>query len=358
MVNNSYYERLTEKVGELPWYMGEFIEQKRRKMATSTLLNYCHDYLIFIDWMTAESIHIGKRQDVALKTLDTLSLKQIESFLSHLELQLGNSKQTVNRKISSLKSLFHYLQNVAETETFEPYIHRNVMAKIDFNAIKDDPETIANRIEGKILHGDEYEQFRQFIASDYGDRNKQNKKVYNFHIKNRERDTALISLFLGSGLRLSELVGLDLDDIDFKKHSVRVIRKGGKEQYVYFSEQAMIDLKDYLQIRETRYQLNKKEKALFVSTSIGPKKTSRRLSNRAIEKIVEKYAAAFGKPALSVHKLRHSFATRYHLENNDIPKLKKQLGHESVQTTMIYTHMTNIEMKKAIDKMDGFKDDS
>ncbi|TCP28748.1 site-specific recombinase XerD [Scopulibacillus darangshiensis] len=338
--------------------MGEFIDHKRRKMAASTLLNYCHDYIIFIDWLLAESMHIGKRQELTLKTLESLSIKDMESFLSHLELQLGNSKQTVNRKISSLKSLFHYLQNIAETETFEPYIYRNVMAKIDFNVVKDDQETIANRIEGKILHGDEYEQFRQFIASDYGEKHKQNIRVYNFHLKNRERDTAMVSLILGSGLRLSELAGLSLDDIDFKKHSVRVTRKGGKEQYVYFSEQAMIDLKDYLEIRETRYQLSKKEKALFVSTSIGPKKASRRLSNRAIEKIVEKYAVAFGKPALSVHKLRHSFATRYHMENNDIPKLKKHLGHESVQTTMIYTHMTNIEMKKAIDKMDGFKKDA
>ncbi|WP_239549174.1 tyrosine recombinase XerS [Scopulibacillus daqui] len=353
MTANHHYERLKEKVGELPWYVGEFIDQKKRKMAVLTLLNYCHDYIIFFDWIIAEGLYTGKRQEIPLKTLEKLTPKQLESFLSYLEHQLGNTKQTVNRKISSLKSLFHYLQNIAETDELEPYIYRNVMAKIDFNDIKEDQETVANRIEGKILHGDEYEQFRQFIASDYGERHKDNKKIYHFHLKNRERDTAIVSLILGSGLRLSELSSLNLDDIDYKKHSLRVKRKGGKEQYVYFSEQAMIDLKEYLQIRENRYQLSPKERALFVSTAIGPKKASRRLSNRAIEKIIEKYAQAFGKPALSVHKLRHSFATRYHMENNDIPKLKKHLGHSSVQTTMLYTHMTNTEMKKAIDKMDS-----
>ncbi|GGH80642.1 site-specific recombinase XerD [Pullulanibacillus pueri] len=352
MDHDHYYDRIDEKLEELPWYVGEFIDQKRRQMAATTLLNYCHDYIIFFDWLIAEGFFKGPRQEVDLATLEKLTLKQIESFLTHLETRLHNSKPTVNRKISSLKSLFHYLQNIAETPELEPYIYRNIMAKISFNPVKEDIETVANRIEGKILHDDEYEQFRQFVAFDYGKRYINNKKRYNFHLKNRERDTALISLMLGSGLRLSEVSSLDLDDIDYKKHSIHVTRKGGKEQFVYFSEQAMTDLQEYIDIRDTRYQLPKKEKALFVSTAIGPNKASRRLSNRAIEKIVEKYAAAFGKPALSVHKLRHSFATRYHKENNDIPKLKKHLGHSSVQTTMIYTHMTNKEMKKAIDHMD------
>lgn len=355
--NGHYVDRLEEKLIQLPWYIVEFIDHKRRKMAATTLLNYCHDYIIFLNWMLSEGIYVGNKKEIPLDVLEKLTPKQIENFLSHCETRLENTKQTVNRKISALKSLFNYLQNIAETDELEPYIYRNVMAKIDFNEVKDDPETVANRVEGKILHGDEYEQFREFVASDYGKINQNDKKKYHFHLRNRERDTALVSLILGSGLRLSEVVGLNLEDIDYKKQSLRVTRKGGKEQYVYFSEQAMVDLQDYLAIRESRYNISKKEKSIFVSTSIGPKKSTRRLSNRAVEKIIEKYAIAFGKPALSVHKLRHSFATRYHQENNDIPKLKKHLGHSSVQTTMIYTHMTNKELKEAIDKMDGLKEE-
>ncbi|WP_085523711.1 tyrosine recombinase XerS [Tuberibacillus sp. Marseille-P3662] len=352
------YHRLVEKVKELPWYVEEFIDHKRRRMSSSTLLNYCHDYIIFIDWLRTEGFYQGNRSECPMSVLETLTPKHIESFLSHLELQLGNTKRTVNRKISSLKALFHFLQNIAETDELEPYIYRNVLAKIDFNNVKETMETVANRIEGKILHNDEYEQFRQFVAADYGEQHQDNKKMYHFHQKNRERDTALVSLLLGSGLRLSEVVNLDVDDVDFKKHSVRVIRKGGKEQFVYFSEQAMVDLDEYLRIRKDRYRLPKNEKSLFVSTAIGPRKTSRRLSNRAVEKLIEKYAVAFGKPALTVHKLRHSFATRYHMENNDVPKLKKHLGHSSVQTTMIYTHMTDKEMKRAIDHMDRMDSES
>jgi site-specific recombinase XerD len=231
------------------------------------------------------------------------------------------------------------------------------MAKIEFNELKDSMETKANKMEGKILLGDEYEKFRVFIAYDYGDLNKDNKKLYNFYQFNRERDTAIVSLILGSGLRLSELVNLDLDDIDFSKYSARVIRKGNKEQYVYFSQTAMNDLQEYLAIRATKYQVDKNNKALFISAPMGPKGKSRRLTARSIENLVEKYATAFGKPSLSVHKLRHSFATRYHSEINDVPKLRRQLGHSAIQTTMIYTHIRNDDLKSAVDKMDMPKDE-
>ncbi|MGW8958168.1 tyrosine-type recombinase/integrase [Paenibacillus sp. NPDC055715] len=79
---------------------------------------------------------------------------------------------------------------------------------------------------------------------------------------------------------------------------------------------------------------------------------NRRLTQSSIEKLVEKYATAFGKPALTVHSLRHSFATRYHIENNDVPKLKNQLGHSSIRTTMIYTHLTDNQMRNAVNNMD------
>jgi len=347
-----FYARVDEKAAELPWYVREYINKKQRTLSPATLLNYCHDFIIFFDWLVSEGYFKGSRRDVPLDVLESLTVQQIEDFLLFLQFRLDNGKLTINRKISALKSLFHYLQNVAETTDLKPYLYRNAMAKIEFNPVKEDQETIAQKMSGKILWDEEYEQFREFVASGYGELFKDNKKLFNFHQRNRERDTAIVSLILGSGLRLSEIVGLDIDDLDLVKYSARVIRKGNKEQYVFFSEQAMRDLQDYLAVRKTKYRLDDKIKALFVSSPIGPKGTTRRLTPRAIEKMVEKYAKAFGKPALSVHKLRHSFATRYHAENNDVPKLRRQLGHSSIQTTMIYTHLANDELKKAVDKMD------
>ncbi|MTT32593.1 tyrosine recombinase XerS [Terrilactibacillus sp. BCM23-1] len=347
------YERIDEKSQKLPWYVSEYINKKKRIMSPATLLNYCHDYLIFFDWLLAEGFYDAEStNDIPLSCLESLTPQQIENFLSYLQFRLNNSTLTVNRKLSALKSLFHYLQNIAETSDLQPYIQRNAMAKIELNPVKEDQEAVAQKMAGKILWDNEYEQFRQFVAHDYGVVFKDNKKLYNFHVQNCERDTAIISLILGSGLRLSEVVGLNVDDIDFKKFSARVIRKGNKEQYVFFSEQAMLDLHDYMAVRSKKYDINQSNKALFISSPMGPKGTTRRLSPRAIENMVQKYAKAFGKPSLSVHKLRHSFATRYHAENNDIPKLRRQLGHSSVQTTMIYTHLSNDELKKAVDKMD------
>jgi integrase len=347
-----YMNRIDEKLSDLPWFVTEFIDSRKRKLSPTTLLNYCHDYIIFFDWLVAEHFTTASRKDISLASLETLTIRDVENFLSFLEYKLGNTKLTINRKLSSLKSLFDYLQNKAETSDLKPYIQRNVMAKMELNAIKESQETMANRIEGKILREDDFELFRQFVAHDFGEINKENKRIYNFHKFNCERDTAIISLILGSGLRLSEVSGINLEDIDLNKALVRVIRKGNKEQYVYFSKQALLDIESYLQIRESRYIPDKLESSLFIAAPVGRKGKNRRLTQRSIEKLNEKYAAAFGKPSLTVHSLRHSFATRYHLENNDVPRLKNQLGHSSIQTTMIYTHLTDEEMRNAVNNMD------
>ncbi|MEC0236095.1 tyrosine recombinase XerS [Paenibacillus kribbensis] len=347
-----YIKRIDEKCEELPWYVTEYIDTRKRKLSHTTLLNYCHDFIIFFDWLVSEKFAADCRKEIELSVLEALTVREVENFLSFLEYHLGNTKLTINRKLSALKSLFNYLQNKAETQDLKPYIQRNVMAKIEFNTSKETQETVANRIEGKILREDDFEKFRQFVAHDFGEVNRANKRLIHFHEFNRERDTAIISLILGSGLRLSEVVGINLDDIDINKALVRVIRKGNKEQYVYFSQQALLDLEDYLKIRAIRYIPEKSENYLFIAAPIGRKGRSRRLTPRSIEKLVEKYAKAFGKPTLTVHSLRHSFATRYHLENNNVPKLKNQLGHSSIQTTMIYTHLSDEEMRTAVNNMD------
>lgn len=351
-IKNHYMQRINEKLSALPWYVGEYVDSRKRKLSPTTLLNYCHDYIIFFDWLVSENKTGVSRREIDLLALETLTVREVESFLTYLEYELGNSRYTINRKLSSLKSLFDYLQNKAETKELKPYIQRNVMAKIELNAIKESQETIAHRIEGKILRKDDFEMFRQFVAQDFGAFNKENKRLYHYHQLNGERDTAIVSLILGSGLRLSEVAGINLEDLDIQRALVRVMRKGSKEQYVYFSKQARMDLENYLQIRETKYSPAKSENYLFIAARVGRKGTNRRLTQRAIEKLIKKYAAAYGKPSLTVHSLRHSFATRYHLENNDVPKLKNQLGHSSIQTTMIYTHLTDEEMRNAVNNMD------
>ncbi|WKL02230.1 tyrosine recombinase XerS [Paenibacillus amylolyticus] len=347
-----YLERIEEKLDNLPWYVTEYIDSRKRKLSPTTMLNYCHDYIIFFDWLISEGLVKCSRKEVELRTLESLTVRDGENFLFFLENQLGNSKSTVNRKLAALKSLFNYLQNKAETSELVPYIKRNLMAKLELNPVLSTAQSSAQKISGKILKHEEFNLFRQFIANDYGELIKGNKKLYNYFLFNRERDTAIASLILGSGLRLSEVVGANIEDVDLTENLLRVVRKGGKEQYVYFSDLALYDIKEYIKIRDQRYKPSSKEIALFIAAPVGRKGGTRRLTQRAIEKLVQKYANLYGKPSLNVHALRHSFATRYHKANNDVPKLKDQLGHSSVQTTMIYTHLSDDDLKTAVNKMD------
>lgn len=341
MANN---DRMQALLNDLPWYIGEYIEHKSRKLSAASLLNYCHDYKIFFTWIKSEGIADTSAKDTPLELLESLTVQQMDSFLLSLKQSLNNKAVTVNRKLSSLKSLFNYLQNIAETSDLQPYLKRNVMAKLEFNEPKESKETNANKMAEKILIGDDYEGFLEFVANGYEAFTQWNKKLGNSYRMNRERDTAIVSLILGSGLRLSEVVGLNLTDLDLENSSARVIRKGNKEQYVFFNKVASDDLQRYLAIRKERYGASEDTQALFVAAS-------RRLSARAVEKLIEKYATAFGKPELSVHKLRHSFATKYHSEVNDLQKLRRQLGHTSIQTTTIYTHVGNEELRDAVDRL-------
>ncbi|MEQ7049919.1 tyrosine recombinase XerS [Paenibacillaceae sp. P-4] len=348
-----YMKRIDEKLSDLPWYVTEYIDSRKRKLSHTTLLNYTHDFIIFFDWMVTDCFVDDHRKNVSLDALEKLTVRDIENFLTYLEYQTGNSRITINRKISALKSLFDYLQNKAETTDLKPYLLRNVMAKVELNSVKESQETVANRIGGTLLRDDDFDSFREFVSHGYGQKYKDNKRMHRFHQHNRERDTAIISLILGSGLRLSEVAGCNLEDLDLKNNLIRVTRKGNKEQFVYFSDQAFNDIMEYIKIREARYKPGKSDPFLFLPADVGRKGKSRRFTQRSIEKIVEKYAKSYGKSSLSVHTLRHSFATRYHKENNDVPKLRNQLGHSSIQTTMIYTHLTNDEMKEAINRMDN-----
>jgi site-specific recombinase XerD len=353
-----------EHVKKFPPYVAEFIEYFRSKdRSETTLRNYLIDFEYFFTWMIEKGITKAKNiKDIPLSDLNKLRVKQItEGFINYISKDTfnpqtkkhGTKKSTVNRKISSLSSLFNYLANIAEDpETLEPYLSRNVMARIEHKPDKDDIKEKAKRIRSSILVGDEeIEAFRSFVAEGYGHTGL-SKIAYKRYIQNRERDLAIISLILSSGLRIEEVERLNVDDVIMKDNALRVIRKGNKERTLYFSDIAKRDLEDYLAIRESRYNVPPEEKALFVTkqqTTYGV-----RMTKRAMQLMIQRYAKAFGKPNLSAHDLRHTFATRFHAKVNDIVKLKEVMDHESIQTTMIYTHVLDDELKKAIEKVDSY----
>jgi site-specific recombinase XerD len=350
-------ERLESKLPTLPWYVMEFIHHKQLKMSPASLLNYVHDYILFFDWLIVEGFFKGERSAVSLQTLEKLKLQDIDRFQRHLILHRQKttgksiSNATINRKLSSLKSLFHYLSQIAEDDEYNPYLTRNVMAKVEMTGDKVTAAAKAKKIEGKILRGFEMNSFLHFVATEYPMKVANNKKLVNFHQKNKERDIAMISLILGSGLRVSEIVGLDVDDIDHSSCTARVIRKGNKEDSVPFHRVALQDILAYLSVREERYRVDKSEKALFLSYPIGPEGISNRMTVRAVQQMVKKYGKAFGKPLLSVHKLRHSFATEHFERNQNLPILSEILGHESIETTGIYNHLSQQAKRESVNRL-------
>ncbi|MNJ49133.1 Tyrosine recombinase XerS [compost metagenome] len=338
----------------MPWFVQQFIDYKLPDLSPSTLLEYIRDYEQFFGWLRAEGLsQASKNTEVTLTELEVLRMESIVAFRLHLSTRIEgtNSKITISRKMSSLRSLFHYLSQIAEDEDFYPLLKRNIMAKVEIKRTHK-PKDTAAKLKGKILEEDELLEFIGYIAEGYGNDIGTNKQALYAYELNKVRDACIASLILNSGLRVSEVVNLNMDDLDLANKLIYVYRKGNNDETfktpVYFREQSKDDLEQYLKLRTVRYKTPKKEKALFVAIPNG-KQEGNRMSKRAIQAMIIKYAKRFGKPYLTVHKLRHSFATDYYLQN-DIYKTKEQLGHASTETTEIYAHLTDKTMSEAIEK--------
>ena len=161
-----------------------------------------------------------------------------------------------------------------------------------------------------------------------------------------ERDYCMTVLFLNCGMRLAELVGMDLDDIDLEQRQIRLFGKGHKERMVYLNDACIEALQLYLNKRNTMEGLSPKERAVFLT-----RRRKERISNRRVEQLITGAMKAAGLKGFSTHKLRHTAATlMYQTGNVDILTLKQLLGHSSVGTTQIYTHLQEFQVRAAIEQ--------
>lgn len=343
--------KLNEKLPLFPWYVAIFINHKEGTLSPSSLLGYLSDYEIFFNWLISEKLTtVALMKDIPLSELENLSIDDATNFPRFLKrttkFKKGNNDSTVNRKLSSLKSLFNYLQNKAEDSEKRPLLQRNVMAKIDLNRLSQDIETKAAIIEHKILSNEEQiEDFRNFVAGGYSKTPGLSTKQLSWYEDNKERDLAIVSIILSSGLRVSEVISISLDSFDWDNRRVLIRRKGNKEQSLPFSERARSDLRAYLEVRSSRYKPGSNENTYFLT------KGGRPISKNAVQKMIMRYADYYGKP-LTVHKLRHTFATRFYREEKDHLQLQKLLGHSDPKTTVIYTHVGQKALDEAIDRVD------
>ncbi len=262
-------------------------------------------------------------KDFSLDTLKRITLEDIHSFLSYLALNQQSKPATRARKISTIRIFFSYLSQKAHLITENPAQNLET-PKLD------------KRLP-KYLSLDDSKKLLNVTESDENDENK-------------ERDYAIITLFLNCGLRLSELVGINISNIDFSENKLTVIGKGNKERTIYLNKACVKAIQEYLLVRPTEGVKNDSKasnKALFLS------KRRERISNRTVQYIVDKELTKAGLDTskYSTHKLRHTAATlMYQYGQVDIRALQEILGHKSISTTEIYTHVSNEQARDAIEK--------
>ncbi len=296
--------------------------------SAKTVDQYLLDLRTFFRFLLAKEYGIDPESDefseidirtMDLKRISAITTAQIYDFLMYTGNTRANQSAAKARKLSSIKGLYKYLVNKRN------YFENNPAQNIESPKQK---KTLP-----KFLTLEESISLLDCVRNDV-------------ESKNRVRDYAMLTLFLNCGMRLSELVGIRLNDLDPELRSLRVIGKGSKERIIYLNEACRAVLVPLLQERTSPRYANINTKALFLSNR------DEQISVKTVQHIVYKYLAMAGLEAkhYSVHKLRHTAATlMYQSGKVDVRVLKDILGHEQLNTTQIYTHVSDEHMEKAME---------
>ena len=300
---------------ELPPFCNEYFIGVENNTMPLTRLAYAYDLRIFFDYLLS---YVREFRSYTLDTftlaeLDRVTQTHIESFLEYLNFYVINGKEYKNdergkaRKLSTLRSFFKYFFNKGKLTS-------NVASKVPTPKIHD-REII--RLEGSEVSS---------LLNEVEIGKKLSPREQAYHRKTMLRDVAIVTLLLGTGIRISECVGLDIDDLDFKNNSFTVTRKGGNRKILYFPEEVVDALRRYLE--EDRLASDVDSPALFLSMQ----KT--RITVRAVENLVKKYSKLITPlKKITPHKLRSTYGTNLYRTTGDIFVVAEVLGHRDVNTT-------------------------
>lgn len=302
---------------ELPDFCQEFFFGRAQLISSRTKIAYAFDLKVFFEF-----IHETKRKykdipitNYEISILDEITRTDILMYLEYLSLYEKDGKTITNdergksRKLSTLKSFYKYFfcNELIKTNPAAlvemPKIHEKEIIRLEINEVSELLDMVENG--DKLSDGE--------------------KRFYN---KNAKRDLAILTVMLGTGIRVSECVGLNIQDLDLDDNRFKVRRKGGNENIIYFSDEVTAALEDYLLIRENIIPISGHEDALFLSMQ------NRRMSVRAMENMVTKYTEKLNTlKRITPHKLRSTFGTNLYRETNDIYMVADFLGHKDVNTT-------------------------
>lgn len=325
-------EKTRELLNQLPLFCKELILDTQDNIQKSSQVEILLDIKLFFEFIRQNNKEISEINQITPQILEEISLfefNEYKDWLSGYSLNgvwRCNEAAAKRRKIASLKTLYKFLLKAN-------YIQKNITTLIELPKVQDKEIITLSSAEKKKL----------LAAVEKGDTS--NKRNIKLHQTTMLRDLAIVTLLLSSAIRISELVGLDLDDIDFVSEppKIYVQRKGGKRDHVYIGEDTLDALLSYLDYcRNNLTKGNEENQALFIS------RNQTRLTVRAIEKMLTKYAdIAFGSGhQISPHKLRSTRGSQLYNETGDINAVKAVLGHSSIVTSSKYYVKTDEERKK------------
>ena len=309
--------KLRQVLSTLPAFCKDYFRAIDSTTTTKTRISYAYDIRIFFQFLLDENPAFKNyaMTDFSVAVLDQIKAVDLEEYMEYLKVYQNGDKTETNgerglkRKISALRSFYAYYKR--------EMIHTNPTVLIDVPKIHD--KSIIR------LDTDEVALLLDYIEH-CGDSLTGQKRVY--YEKTKERDLAIVTLLLGTGIRVSECVGLDIEDVDFKNNGIKVTRKGGNEMVVYFGEEVEKALKHYLEIREGITPLAGHEHALFYSAQ------RKRMGVQAVENMVKKYSRQITTTKkITPHKLRSTYGTALYQETGDIYLVADVLGHKDVNTT-------------------------
>ncbi|HKL94610.1 MAG TPA: tyrosine-type recombinase/integrase [Clostridia bacterium] len=302
---------------DLPDFCDQFFIGIEPQTTELTRLNYAYDLRLFFYYLSTATKAFRDRAPVSftLGDMERVTMTQLEGYIEWLTSYMYNGKQCSNeergkaRKLSTVRTLFKYLFN-------KGLLPSNVASKIPLPKLHD-KEIIR-------LEVDEVANMLDTVDSGEG----LTKHSQDFHEKTKQRDNAIVTLLLGTGIRVSECVGLNVSDIDFNSNAFTVTRKGGSKTILYFGNEVSFALSDYIDGERKKIKDKQDEDALFLSLQ------KKRICVRAVENLVKKYAKIITPlKQISPHKLRSTFGTNLYQATSDIYMVADVLGHRDVNTT-------------------------
>lgn len=328
--NNKNTIRTRRILKDLPEFCYDFFTGIENTTSSLTRLNYAYDLRVFFDYLFNETnVFNGKNiNTLEPKDLENVKASHIERYLSYLSTYedkngkiRNNTERGKARKLATVRAFFKYFYKKemisadVSSKVSMPKLHEKTIVRLESNEI---PKFLDEVESGKGLTG----------------------HARGFHKKTQKRDIAMLTLLLGTGMRVSECVGLNLSDIDFSINGLKVTRKGGNQVVLYFSDEVKVPLVDYIEERNENPYL-KDEPALFCSLQ------NKRITPRAVQNLVKKYASiATPLKHITPHKLRSTYGTALYRETGDIYIVADVLGHKDVNTTKKHYAAISEDLRK------------